>query len=70
MLIKVKETRIYLVPELLEADVREAIKSRDTEYLDELIGSMEDHEGPDEVITESAVEIREDGKKQTKAVRW
>jgi len=63
MRIEVKETRIYLVPSLLESEVRSAIELNDTEYLDELIGCMDDREGADQITTDSVVELKSKGGK-------
>lgn len=57
MRITVTEIRTYIVPELIESEVRSAMELGDREYLDELISDIEHHGGLDGVETIKVEEL-------------
>lgn len=56
MRITVTEIRTYVVPELIEFEVRSAIELNDKEYLDGLLYDIETHGGLEGVETIKVVE--------------
>lgn len=59
MKIEVLERRVYIVPEIIESEVRSAIELKDEEYLEELISTVEDRGVLDEITTISCTEVKE-----------
>jgi hypothetical protein len=67
MKIEVVERRTYNVPDILADDLREALESKDTERIDELVSDLDNHDGAVESAIESVREVVK--RRQVKPVR-